>query len=171
MSEIQFLSEILKYPISSYTKVSADTTEMLDKIKSEFSDLIPKLEFIPNRIFSVKSIDNVVPSLLGRKVYLKSGADIVIEKTEALTVIDVNSSKSNLSYHKVNLEAATEIMRQLRLRDIGGIIICDFIEPENKKDRPALVDFMRGLALIDPLKPEIAGINQLGLIEISHKRS
>ena len=165
------LSEILKYPISSYTKVSADTTEMLDKIKSEFSDLIPKLEFIPNRIFSVKSVDNVVPSLLGRRVYLKSGADIIIEKTEALTVIDVNSSKSNLSYHKVNLEAATEIMRQLRLRDIGGIIICDFIEPENKKDRPALVEFMRGLACIDPSKPEIAGITQLGLIEISRKRS
>ena len=62
-------------------------------------------------------------------------------------------------------------MRQLRLRDIGGIIICDFIEPENKKDRPALVEFMRGLACIDPSKPEIAGITQLGLIEISRKRS
>ena len=129
------------------------------------------MHFIPKRIFETKSVDKVLASSLGRKVYLKSGADIVIEKTEALTVIDVNSGKSSKSYSEINFEAATEIMRQLRLRDIGGIIVCDFIEPDNKKDRLALVDFMRELALIDPSKPEIPGISQLGLIEISRKRS
>lgn len=165
------LAEIMKYPISTYSKVCADSIDVINDIKTQLPELAPIMQFIPKRIFEIKSIDNVVSSLLGRKVYLKSGADIVIEKTEALTVIDVNSGKSSKSYTDVNFEAAEEIMRQLRLRDIGGIIVCDFIEPENKKDRLALVDFMRKLALIDPSKPEIPGISQLGLIEISRKRS
>ena len=163
--------EILKYPLSSYSKICADIVEVLDDIRVNFPDFDSILQFIPKRIFETKSVDKVIVSMLGRKVYLKSGADIVIEKTEALTVIDVNSGKSSKSYSEINFEAATEIMRQLRLRDIGGIIVCDFIEPENKKDRPTLVEFMRGLACIDPSKPEIAGITQLGLIEISRKRS
>ena len=164
-------SEILKYPLSSYSKICADTVEVLDDIKLNFPEFDTILHFIPKRIFETKSVDKVLASSLGRKVYLKSGADIVIEKTEALTVIDVNSGKSSKSYSEINFEAATEIMRQLRLRDIGGIIVCDFIEPDNKKDRLALVDFMRELALIDPSKPEIPGISQLGLIEISRKRN
>ena len=164
-------AEILKYPISSYSKISVDSIETMEDIETEFPVLASLIQFIPKRIFEVKSVDKVPNSLLGRKVYLKSGADIVIEKTEALTVIDVNSGKSKKSYSDVNFEAAEEIMRQLRLRDIGGIIVCDFIEPENKKDRLALVEFMRKLALSDPSKPEIPGISQLGLIEISRKRS
>ena len=164
-------AEILKYPTSSYSKISVDSIETIEEIKTELPVLESLIQFIPKRIFEVKSVDKVPTSLLGRKVYLKSGADIVIEKTEALTVIDVNSGKSKKSYSDVNFEAAEEIMRQLRLRDIGGIIVCDFIEPENKKDRLALVEFMRKLALLDPSKPEIPGISQLGLIEISRKRS
>ena len=164
-------AEMLRYPLSSYSKISVDTTEMLDKIKAEIPELLPKLEYIPKRIFAVKSVDNLQNILLGRKVFLKSGADIVVEKTEALTVIDVNSSRSKLSAHEVNLEAAFEIMRQLRLRNIGGIVICDFIGPEDEKNKLALVEFMRELALIDPNKPEIVGITKLGLVEITRKRN
>lgn len=164
-------AEILRYPLSSYSKICVDTTEMLDKVKAEIPELLPKLEFIPKRIFAAKSVDNLENALLGRKVFLKSGADIVIEKTEALTVIDVNSAKSKLSAHEVNIEAAFEIMRQLRLRNIGGIVICDFIGPEDEKNKLALVEFMRELALVDPNKPEIVGITQLGLVEITRKRN
>ena len=164
-------AEILRYPLSSYSKICVDTVEMLEDIKGNIPEFLPKLEFIPNRIFAVKSVDNVKNVLFGRKVLLKSGADIVIEKTEALTVIDVNSSKSKLSAHEVNLEAGFEIMRQLRLRNIGGIVICDFIGPEDEKNKLALVEFMRELALVDPNKPEIVGITKLGLVEITRKRN
>ncbi|MBE7057783.1 MAG: hypothetical protein E7387_01610 [Ruminococcaceae bacterium] len=164
-------AEILRYPLSSYSKICVDTTEMLDKIKEEIPEFLPKLEFVPKRIFAAKSVDNLKNVLMGRKVFLKSGADIVVEKTEALTVIDVNSSKSKLPAHEVNIEAAFEIMRQLRLRDIGGIVICDFIGPEDEKNKLALVEFMRELALVDPNKPEIVGITKLGLVEITRKRN
>ena len=160
----------MKYPLFSYTKICVDTTEMMESVKSQFPELSEKVQFIPKRIFAAKSVDSVENKLLGRKVYLKSGADIVIETTEALTVIDVNSGSSKNSYRDVNFEAAKEIMRQLRLRDIGGIIICDFIEMDSKKDKEELTEYMRKLALIDPSKPEIPGMTNLGLMEISRKR-
>lgn len=163
--------ELMKYPISSYSEICVDTPDMMEYIKRSVPQLSDKLKFIPKRIFAVKSVDNVRSTLLGKKVYLKSGADIVIEKTEALTVIDVNTGGSKLSYKDVNTEAAREIMRQLRLRDIGGMIVCDFIETNNENDRKELTEYMRSLAHIDPAKPEIFGLTALGLMEISRKRS
>lgn len=164
-------NEIIKYPILSYSQVCVDSPDIMEAVKSRFPELESKLRFIPNRIFAAKSVDSVEHLLLGRKVYLKSGADIVIETTEALTVIDVNSGKSRLSYRDVNFEAACEIMRQLRLRDIGGIIVCDFIEMDRKNDRTELIAYMRNLAFRDPARPEIPGLTSLGLMEISRKRS
>lgn len=163
--------EIMKYPASSYSEICADTPDMMEYIKRALPQLSDKLKFIPKRIFAVKSVDNVKSALLGKKVYLKSGADIVIEKTEALTVIDVNTGGSKLSYKDVNKEAAREIMRQLRLRDIGGMVVCDFIEMNNENDKQELTEYMRRLAYIDPSKPEIFGLTALGLMEITRKRS
>jgi len=165
------VSELLKYPLQSYTEFCADTPAVVEALREEIPEAEDRIRFLPKRIFAVKSVDSVKTSLLGRKVYLKSGADIVIETTEALTVIDVNSGKSSASYKEVNFEAAREIMRQLRLRDIGGIIICDFIGMENREDETALISYMRELALRDPSKPEIPGLTSLGLMEITRKRS
>lgn len=164
-------AEILKYPLGSYDSFYVDSPEFAESLSCAFPAVSGKIHCIPHRIFAVKSVDSVQSTLLCRKVYLKSGADIVIDKTEAMTVIDVNSGKSSLSYRNVNLEAAREIMRQLRLRDIGGIIICDFIEMKDKADREHLLSFMRELALLDPSKPEIPGLTALGLVEIARKRS
>ncbi len=164
-------SALLKYPLASYSEICADTTEPLERLGAAFPELKSRLRFLPKHIFAVKSVDSVKTSLLGRKVFLKSGADIVIEKTEALTVIDVNTGKSAASYKEVNFEAAEEIMRQLRLREIGGIILCDFIGMEEKRDGEALTAYMRELALRDPSRPEIPGMTALGLMEIARKRS
>ncbi len=165
------LMELSKYPLNSYTGIYVDTSEIANIIKKHFLLLEGKVHYIPNRIFSAKSVDNIHSKLMGRTVYLKSGANIVIEKTEALTVIDVNTSKASKSQLEVNFEAAREIMRQLRLRDIGGIIICDFIEMNNSSEKEELVQFMRQLANIDPSKPEIVGMTKLGLMEITRKRN
>lgn len=170
-AENPMIGVLLKYPLESYTELCADTPEMIDTLRREFPQAAERIRYYPKRIFAVKSVDTVKTTLLGKKVYLKSGADLVIEKTEALTVIDVNTGKSSASYEAVNFEAAREIMRQLRLRDIGGIIVCDFIEMDDPKDRAALVSYMRELAARDPSKPEIPGLTALGLMEIARRRS
>lgn len=123
-------------------------------------------------IFSVYSVDNKLCQLLRKQVYLKSGAYIVVEFTEAMTVIDVNSGKNTFdSSFMINKEAANEIMRQLRLRDIGGIIVCDFINMNNKESEKSLIEFMKALMQNDPYDIYISGFSKLGLVEIARKRN
>lgn len=124
-------------------------------------------------LFAVKNVSSQLASLTGRRVWLPSGGNIVIEKTEAMTVIDVNSGKAsgNKAQHlSVNLEAAREIMRQLRLRDIGGAVVCDFINMSPGEDEKVL-ECLKMLSKRDFGKPCVHGITKLGLVEISRKRS
>ena len=128
-------------------------------------------------LFKHYGIDEELLSLGGRTVELKSGGFLVIDKTEALTVIDVNTGRytgnTNLGetvYH-ANLEAAEEIMRQLRLRDIGGIIIVDFIDMEKEEQKQQLITHLRELSKFDPTKTNIVDITSLGLVEITRKKS
>ena len=118
-----------------------------------------------------------VDALTDREVELPSGSFLVIDRTEALTVIDVNTGKfvgdANLSdtVYRANMEAAEEILRQLRLRDIGGIIIVDFIDMETEEQKEGLLAFLRERAKIDRTKTNIVGITPLGLVEITRKKS
>jgi ribonuclease E len=113
---------------------------------------------------------------LDRKVWLPSGGSLIVEHTEALTVIDVNTGKnvgsSNLEetvFHN-NLEAAEEIARQLRLRDIGGIIVIDFIDMEIKENRHAVVAAFRAALARDKTRTQVFDISDLGLVEMTRKR-
>ena len=113
---------------------------------------------------------------LDRKVWLPSGGSLVIERTEALTVIDVNTGKnvgtSNLeeTVYRNNLEAAEVVARELRLRDIGGIIVIDFIDMESKSNRGAVEEaFKRALAR-DKTRTQVFPISELGLVEMTRKR-
>ncbi len=115
---------------------------------------------------------------LDRKVWLRSGGSLIIEHTEALTVIDVNTGKnvgtsnSNLEatvFHN-NLEAADEIARQLRLRDIGGIIVIDFIDMEIRENRRKVVDAFRDALARDKTRTQVFDISELGLVEMTRKR-
>lgn len=155
----------------------------LDSIVTDDAEVYGKLRtFYPNMryrahgdysLFQVKNVSSQLASLTGRRVWLPSGGNIVIEKTEAMTVIDVNSGKAagNKAQHlSVNLEAAREIMRQLRLRDIGGTVVCDFIDMSSEEGAKVL-ESLRTLAKKDFGKPRIYGITKLGLMEISRKRS
>lgn len=109
-----------------------------------------------------------------RKVYLSSGASIIIDKTEAMYVIDVNSDKNQSSSKKnilkINLEAAKQIAREIRLRNLSGIIIIDFIDLTTQKDKELLLSTMEKLFLEDPIQTVVHGMTRLGLIEITRKR-
>jgi len=113
---------------------------------------------------------------LDKKVWLPSGGSLIIQHTEALTVIDVNTGKNVGSrsledtVFKNNLEAARETARQLRLRDIGGIIVIDFVDMENRKNRAEVVRVFREELALDKTRTQVYDISDLGLVEMTRKR-
>ena len=113
---------------------------------------------------------------LGKKVWLKSGGYLVIEPTEALTVIDVNTGKYagkkalRDTIMKINLESALEIGHQLRLRNLSGIIIIDFIDMELEEDRMLLVNRLHEILSKDPVKTTVVEITKLNLVEVTRKK-
>ena len=131
----------------------------------------------PEPIFERYAIEAEIESLLRRKVWLHSGGHLAIDSTEALTTIDVNTGKfvgsTSLSdtILKTNLDAASEIARQLRLRDIGGIIVLDFIDMINIKDRQKVVTAFEKELRRDRTRSKISHISPLGLIEMTRKRT
>ncbi len=127
-------------------------------------------------IFENYHVHEQLHKALDRKVWLPSGGSLIIEHTEALTVIDVNTGKnvgtSNLEetvFHN-NLEAAEEIALQLRLRDIGGIIVIDFIDMEIKENRRKVVDSFRSALSRDKTRTQVLDVSDLGLVEMTRKR-
>ncbi len=127
-------------------------------------------------VFEKFHIHEQVHKALDRKVWLPSGGSLIIEHTEALTVIDVNTGKnvgkSNLEetvFHN-NMEAAEEIAKQLRLRDIGGIIVIDFIDMEVKGNRAKVIEKFRDALARDKTRSQVFDITELGLVEMTRKR-
>jgi ribonuclease E len=127
-------------------------------------------------VFEKFHIHEQVHKALDRKVWLPSGGSLIIEHTEALTVIDVNTGKnvgkSNLEetvFHN-NMEAAEEIAKQLRLRDIGGIIVIDFIDMEVKGNRAKVIERFRDALARDKTRSQVFDITELGLVEMTRKR-
>jgi ribonuclease G len=139
----------------------------------------PELTFYKGSmpIFDVYGVERAIDEMHDRKVWLPSGAYLVIDQTEALTVIDVNTGKyigskdlQDTVYH-TNFEAAEEIARQLRLRAIGGIIVIDFIDMESQEYRDRLVVQLQELFKGDRCKARVYGVTALGLVEITRKRA
>ena len=167
---------------SESDRIAVDSQDEYDRIRSFASQFFPRIQdrielFAgPEPIFDHYGIEIEVTRALDKKVWLKSGGYIVIEQTEALTVVDVNTGKyvgrSSLeeTTAKINLEAVKEIVYKLRLRNIGGIIIIDFIDMKSEENREkvygALVDTLRA----DRSKTTICKISELGLVEMTRKR-
>ena len=130
----------------------------------------------PLSIFERHHVHEQLHRALDRKVWLPSGGSLIIEHTEALTVIDVNTGKnvgsSNLeeTVYRNNLEAAVEIAKQLRLRDVGGIIVIDFIDMEVRKNRDDVVRVFRDALARDKTRTQVFDISELGLVEMTRKR-
>ncbi len=150
--------------------VAAFNPELADRI--EFYD--PAAEGIS--LFERHHVHEQVHKALDRKVWLPSGGSLIIEHTEALTVIDVNTGKNvgknNLedTVFANNMEAAEEIAKQLRLREIGGIIVIDFIDMEVKGNRAKVVESFRAALSRDKTRTQVFDISELGLVEMTRKR-
>jgi ribonuclease E len=150
--------------------VDAIAPELADRV--EYYDAAE--ENLP--VFEKFHVHEQLHKALERKVWLPSGGSLVIERTEALTVIDVNTGKnvgtSNLeeTVYRNNLEAAEAIARELRLRDIGGIIVTDFIDMESRANREAVEEAFREALARDKTRTQVFPISELGLLEMTRKR-
>jgi ribonuclease E len=150
--------------------VQAFNPELADRV--EYYDAIE--DGLP--LFERFHIHEQLHKALDRKVWLPSGGSLIIEHTEALTVIDVNTGKNvgstNLeeTVYRNNLEAAVEVAKQLRLRDIGGIVVIDFIDMEIKDNRRKVVDAFRSALARDKTRTQVFDISELGLVEMTRKR-
>jgi len=142
-------------------------------------DLLDRLEhWTENKdLFAQLRVDEQLLKALDRKVYLPSGGSLVIDRTEAMTVVDVNTGKftgqgGNLeqTVTKNNLEAAEEIVRQLRLRDIGGIIVVDFIDMVLESNRDQVLRRLIECLGRDRTKHQVAEVTSLGLVQMTRKR-
>jgi len=127
-------------------------------------------------IFDYYKIEEKIEKIISKKVWLKSGGYIVIDQTEALTVIDVNTGKYVGSKDlpdtvlKTNIEAAKEIAKQLRLRDIGGIIIIDFIDMNDEQHESLVLEVLRNALKKDKNRSNVLGMTHLGLVEMTRKK-
>ena len=168
-----------------YRGVVIDDLELFELVRSYVADIDPALadrvEYydpaVENlSIFERHHVHEQLHKALDRKVWLPSGGSLIIERTEALTVIDVNTGKnvgsSSLeeTVFRNNLEAAEEIARQLRLRDIGGIIVIDFIDMEMKVNRQEVAATLRDALARDKTPTQVFEISELGLVEMTRKR-
>ena len=153
-----------------HSYVQAFNPELADRV--EYFD--PAHEGLP--IFEKFHVHEQIHKALDRKVWLPSGGSLIIEHTEALTVIDVNTGRnvgtSNLeaTVFQNNLEAADEVAHQLRLRDIGGIIVIDFIDMEIKDNRRKVVEAFKTALSRDKTRTQVFDISELGLVEMTRKR-
>jgi len=150
--------------------VAAFNPELADRIELHDADV----DGLP--LFERHHIHEQLHKALDRKVWLPSGGSLIIEHTEALTVIDVNTGKNvgttNLeeTVFRNNLEAADEVAKQLRLRDIGGIVVIDFIDMEIRDNRRKVVEAFRNALARDKTRTQVFDISELGLVEMTRKR-
>ena len=168
-----------------YRGVIIDDQSLFDEVSDYISVITPALadrvEFYDEEaeglpILERHHVHEQLHKALDRKVWLPSGGSLIIETTEALTVIDVNTGKnvgsSSLeeTVYKNNLEAAEEVAHQLRLRDIGGIIVIDFVDMEDRKNRDDVMRVFRKALARDKTRTQVFDISELGLAEMTRKR-
>ncbi|MBP2316448.1 ribonuclease E/G [Azospirillum soli] len=121
------------------------------------------------RLFDLRDLDAEVAGLLDTRVPLSAGGSLVIERTEALTVVDVNAGERGNALD-VNLEAAAEIARQLRLRNVGGIVVVDFVNMRSRGEAERLLAALSRAVEDDPAQTQVYGISKLGLVEMTRAR-
>lgn len=164
-------------------KIRVDSSDAYKEIEAFIRDFIPEFEnrvelYAGERpIFDLHGIDDEIDKALGRQVKLKSGGDLIIDQTEAMTTVDVNTGAYLGSRNhaetvlKTNLEAATAIARQLRVRNLGGLIIIDFIDMEDPEHQRQVLRTLGKALAKDPARTTITGISELGLVEMTRKRT
>ncbi|MDO4592982.1 MAG: Rne/Rng family ribonuclease, partial [Comamonadaceae bacterium] len=182
--DLNLLQRVLRDLVGEGTNsIRIDSKEQFDKLmafgKEFMPSAAPKLQLYKGErpIFDLYSIDEEIAKALGRRVDLKSGGYLIIDQTEALTTIDVNTGgyvgarNFDDTIFKTNLEAAQAIARQLRLRNLGGIIIADFIDMAHEEHREQVLQELRKQLARDRVKTMSGSFSQLGLLEMTRKRT
>ena len=176
---IRVIRDYLQMDISEIVVDNQDLHRIINELITDTSPhMLPKLKLHEHRIdvFEYFGLNKDIDGILNRRVELANGSYLIFDYTEALTVIDVNSGKfvgKNLSgdgYLQTNLQATAEIVRQIRLRDITGIIIIDFIDMQKEKDREQVTGLLKELFARDKRKPKVVGFTELGLMQITRKK-
>ncbi len=184
MSEMNRANTIIRDSLNgSFSQIVVDDETMFREIKNYVHEIDPEMESIVKLyrggvpIFDNFDISKQIKSLFAKYVSLKRGAYLIIERTEAMNVIDVNSGNRTKAEDnqeqtamEVNLAAAKEIARQLRLRDMGGIVIIDFIDLHKAANKQALYDEMTKLMATDKAKHTILPLTKFGLMQITRQR-
>ncbi|PLY03895.1 MAG: Rne/Rng family ribonuclease [Desulfuromonas sp.] len=182
-SDLDVTSKVLRDILTEdVRRIVVDNLEEYNKIVRFLRTFMPRLNYCidfyegEEPVFDAYGLEVEISRALGRKVWLKSGGSIIIEQTEALTAVDVNTGryvgKHNLedTILKTNLEAVREIAFQLRLRNIGGLIIIDFIDMEKEAHREKVHAALEEALKNDKNKTNILKISELGLVEMTRKR-
>lgn len=173
---------IREIPHEEISEIVVDHFEMFRQIQKRFSvneSTTPETTFYSRKenIFTNFELDHELEKALKRIVWLRNGAYIIIEHTEALTVIDVNTGKfaGKTSLRETvlntNIEAAKEISRQLRLRDIGGMILVDFIDMKTNQDQIKVTQTMKNALKSDRTRTRIVGFTELGILQLTRKKA
>jgi ribonuclease G len=184
IGELGRTSSILRDLLNaSFDSIQVDSQETFEEIKTFIKTIAPDKEKIlklhnnKQKLFEVAGIERQLKTLFGKSVSLPAGGYLIIEHTEALHVIDVNSgNKSNSETEQertainVNLEAVSEVARQLRLRDMGGIIVIDFIDMKNLENRKLVYDRMKEEMSDDRAKHVVLPLSKFGLMQITRQR-
>lgn len=159
-----------------YTNSKEEYEELKEVIKESEEYKNIKLQLGGKEILEKYDLANQIEKLKNRKIWLKCGGFITIDKTEALTAIDVNTGKyiggaNNVeqTIYKVNMEATIEIAKQLRLKDIGGIIIIDYIDMSKKEDKEKIEELLKEELKKDRSKTQVEGFTKLDLMELTRK--
>ena len=173
---------IRDYYTQDITEILIDTEEIYEQAKGFMEHVMPntvgrvKLYHDDVPLFSRFQIEHQIESAFGRTVNLPSGGAIVIDHTEALVSVDVNSARATkggdieTTAFNTNLEAAEEVARQLRLRDLGGLIVIDFIDMESQKHQRDVEDKLREAMKLDRARVQLGKISRFGLMELSRQR-
>jgi ribonuclease G len=182
--DLSLLQRVLRDMVSESTQtIRVDSREQFDALKAFGAEFMPaaaeKLQHYKGErpIFDLFSIEEEIAKALGRRVELKSGGYLIVDQTEALTTFDVNTGgfvgarNFDDTIFKTNLEASQAIARQLRLRNLGGIIIVDFIDMVREDHREAVLGEFRKQLAKDRVKTMAGGFSQLGLVEMTRKRT
>ncbi|OHB62317.1 MAG: hypothetical protein A2167_08770 [Planctomycetes bacterium RBG_13_46_10] len=167
---------------SKVNKIVCDSENVVRKIRDFLSIATPRLKqsvvYYDSKVplFHKYRIEDEIAKIQSRTVALKGGGSIIIEQTEALVAIDVNSGRyrkgqgAEQTAYKTNMEAAVEIARQLRLRDLGGLIICDFIDMRSEKHRREVERTFRNAIKTDRARSRILRISKFGVVEMTRQR-
>ncbi len=182
--DLSLLQRVLRDLVSETTQtIRIDSAEQFKKLQTFGQEFMPsavdKLQLYKGErpIFDLFNIDEEVGKALGRRVDLKSGGYLIVDQTEALTTVDVNTGgfvgarNFDETIFKTNLEAAGAIARQLRLRNLGGIVIADFIDMTREDHREAVLTEFRKQLSRDRVKTMVSGYSALGLVEMTRKRT